>query len=127
MWSNLNIRNKILSVISVAFILITVFAINEIKSIGNAVNDWKTIQSNELLSVETGLEFKKQVQEWKNVLLRGSDPAQNKKYWDKFQAQQISTQAKVDELIAGLTDFPDQLAEAQAFKAAHQTMVTPMH
>ncbi|MCJ8313073.1 MAG: hypothetical protein HRU38_13075 [Saccharospirillaceae bacterium] len=124
MWSNLNIRNKILSVISVAFILVTIFAITELKSVGNAIGQWKTIQSNELLSVETNLEFKKQVQEWKNVLLRGSDPTQNKKYWDRFKAQQIITQQKIDELIKGLKDSPKLLSEAKAFKNAHQSMGT---
>jgi len=102
--------------------LITVFAITELRAVGSSVNEWKIIQSNKLLSAETGLAFKQQVQEWKNVLLRGKDAAQNKKNWGEFQTQRIKTQEKVDELIRGLADFPEQLAKAQAFKTAHQKM-----
>lgn len=40
----------------------------------------------------TNLNLKTQVQEWKNVLLRGSDKAQLDKYWSPFEAQEHKVQ-----------------------------------
>jgi methyl-accepting chemotaxis protein len=42
--------------------------------------------------------FKTQVQEWKNVLLRGKDPDQLDKYWNKFQKQEQQIQADIKRL-----------------------------
>src|SRR5260221_12608311 len=41
--------------------------------------------------------FKGQVQEWKNVLLRGQDPAALDKYWGQFLKQEKETIAAVRE------------------------------
>ncbi|ABC32947.1 Methyl-accepting chemotaxis protein [Hahella chejuensis KCTC 2396] len=42
--------------------------------------------------------FKIQVQEWKNVLLRGNNPDNLKKYWDRF----VETESKVQEKVAAI-------------------------
>lgn len=49
----------------------------------------------------TNLNFKTQVQEWKNVLLRGSDKAQLDKYWSQFEAQE----RKVQDLLGKLSEL----------------------
>jgi methyl-accepting chemotaxis protein-1 (serine sensor receptor) len=48
------------------------------------------------------VEFKIQVQEWKNILVRGSDPADLEKYTAAFRKSAASTLAKLDELKAQL-------------------------
>ena len=65
--------------------------------------------------------FKKQVQEWKDVLLRGSDPAALKKYRDAFEAR---AQDVDDQSVALLHSVNDpQVREMVAeFAASHQTM-----
>jgi len=51
---------------------------------------------------EANLQFKVQVQEWKNVLLRGKQPAELDKYWRQFEARQNDVQGILGEL-AGQT------------------------
>ncbi|HMY38363.1 MAG TPA: methyl-accepting chemotaxis protein [Marinagarivorans sp.] len=50
--------------------------------------------------------FKAQVQEWKNVLLRGSNPSDGQKYWQAFTEQHKKFEAKVEEAVKLLDDDP---------------------
>jgi methyl-accepting chemotaxis protein len=70
-------------------------------------------------SLEIG--FKEQVQEWKNVLLRGKDPAQLSKYWAAFQKQELKVAASAADLQARLRDGPTKASLAQ-FVDAHARM-----
>jgi methyl-accepting chemotaxis protein-1 (serine sensor receptor) len=66
------------------------------------------------------VEFKTQVQEWKNILLRGGDPEQLAKYTASFKKSGEATQAdlkSVDALLDKLgmkTDLVDQALKAHA-------------
>ncbi|ANY86245.1 Methyl-accepting chemotaxis protein CtpH [Pseudomonas putida] len=48
---------------------------------------------------EANLQFKIQVQEWKNVLLRGRQSAELDKYWQQFQAREQQVQQLLGQLI----------------------------
>jgi methyl-accepting chemotaxis protein len=63
--------------------------------------------------------FKEQVQEWKNVLLRGSDPAEIDKYWQRFQKQEKEAIGAIREARAGIRD-PQTLAKLEEFTGAHR-------
>ncbi|MBA1202094.1 methyl-accepting chemotaxis protein [Pseudomonas capeferrum] len=56
------------------------------------------LQASQLID-EANLQFKIQVQEWKNVLLRGREPAERDKYWSQFQARERQVQHLLGELI----------------------------
>ena len=47
---------------------------------------------------EANLQFKIQVQDWKNVLLRGKDPANLEKYWGQFEQQEQKVASELAEL-----------------------------
>lgn len=47
-------------------------------------------------------DFKVQVQEWKNVLLRGADDGQRDKYWDRFKKHHYNIQEQGETLMRAL-------------------------
>lgn len=47
-------------------------------------------------AIEAQFHLKGQVQEWKNVLLRGSDASARTKHFDAFSVEEAKVQAKVD-------------------------------
>ncbi len=66
-------------------------------------------------------EFKTQVQEWKNVLLRGKDPKALDKYWDAFNRQEKVVAEKVRKLGNNLPEGEGK-ALIGKFAQAHSKM-----
>lgn len=76
------------------------------------------------LALSANLEFKRQVQEWKNTLIRGADADQMSKYWGRFNDRHDTTQGHVNELIPLLNDWPELQDIAEQFLVDHTTMKT---
>ncbi|RXZ32402.1 HAMP domain-containing protein [Oxalobacteraceae bacterium CAVE-383] len=76
---------------------------------------------NEQLAASMQVRFKTQVQEWKDVLLRGKNPEQLNNYWTAFQNDEKSVAEQAAKLQTAL---PDGAARALAgdFIQAHQRM-----
>lgn len=55
-------------------------------------HDVETTRADERAVLELQLHFKTQVQEWKNILLRGGDTAALNKYWGEFEKQEQDIQ-----------------------------------
>ncbi|CAG8865489.1 Methyl-accepting chemotaxis protein CtpH [Pseudomonas fluorescens] len=81
---------------------------------------------------EANLQFKVQVQEWKNVLLRGRQPAELDKYWRQFQAREQQVQTLLGQLIdssepalkARLLELRDSHRQlGQAYQAGRQAFI----
>ena len=64
-------------------------------------------------------EFKVQVQEWKNVLLRGHNTEDRDKYWGRFQQHQDEIQAAGRDLLPKLAGFPAAQQLMQDFLSSH--------
>ena len=67
------------------------------------------------------VEFKKQVQEWKNILLRGSDTTNLIRYTSAFNREERSVVRRADALLLRTQDAP-ALALLRRFRTAHDTM-----
>jgi methyl-accepting chemotaxis protein-1 (serine sensor receptor) len=67
------------------------------------------------------IDFKTQVQEWKNVLLRGKDAKQLEKYWGAFQKHEGKVSSEIKKLEAELPDG-ELRALAGKFLQAHAAM-----
>ncbi len=104
-----SLRAQILALIGGSLLLLLVIALLCIQQLSHHVEHFGDLLDGPLsesqLVDEANLEFKIQVQEWKNVLLRGKNPEQRNKYWAQFQAQE----RKVQELLGQL-----QRASAQS-------------
>ncbi|MCG6968115.1 MAG: methyl-accepting chemotaxis protein [Chromatiaceae bacterium] len=67
------------------------------------------------------IDFKKQVQEWKNVLLRGADTKQRDKYWGKFQQQEEAIQAAGVSLLEAMP-ASEARGQVEEFLRLHKDM-----
>ena len=63
--------------------------------------------------------FKKQVQEWKNILLRGHEPPLYDKYLSQFYEEEKKTNAAMERLLPLFTGQSEARAIAQEFLEAH--------
>lgn len=107
-WIAHSIRNKLLLITGGGTVLLLAAAL-----LGIAMS-WKSIQlfehdvearradQNQILG--TQMDFKIQVQEWKNVLLRGNDPAALEKYWAQFEKHESRVTEKIEALLQKVKD-----------------------
>ena len=58
-------------------------------------------------SRQAQVQFKRQVQEWKNVLLRGADPAMRSHYYDAFSGAELRTARALGEVQTQLQSIGD--------------------
>ncbi len=71
------------------------------------------------LSLSAQVHFKKQVQEWKDILLRGWDPVQYETYLTQFAAQEQQVSAAMTRLVELLAPNPPAQQTAKGFLRAH--------
>ncbi|MDY7800782.1 methyl-accepting chemotaxis protein, partial [Aeromonas caviae] len=82
-----------------------------------------TLQESTLVD-RANLEFKSQVQEWKNVLLRGKDPEALTKYWTRFEEQERAVNQTLAQLsqLAGQWQDQELVAQVRSLSDEHQKL-----
>jgi methyl-accepting chemotaxis protein len=96
-----------------------IFALNQsINAYGTTVQD---NVANERMVSATLVAFKLQVQEWKDTLLRGKDPAQLDKYWSAFQTREKTVGALAADLRTKLPEGESRTL-IERFAIAHASM-----
>jgi methyl-accepting chemotaxis protein len=78
-------------------------------------------QSHERDVADLLVNFKIQVQEWKDTLLRGKNPEAFKKHWGAFEAREVDVSKGADRLSRNIPDAETAQLVVQ-FVAAHHTM-----
>ena len=100
-----SLGKRLLTVVGGGFGILVVAALIGFSVLGGHVNNLRQgLQLNSDLGDLT-TSFKTQVQEWKNVLLRGSDSEQRSKYWSQFNNEADAVQASGRELEKHLREF----------------------
>ncbi|MFY0664466.1 MAG: methyl-accepting chemotaxis protein [Natronospirillum sp.] len=124
-WVNRSLFNKLLAIIIGGCLLILIAGDYYFQRVNHSINQYNQLISSEI-AIERQIslmsnEFKTQIQEWKNVLLRGHDPAQLDRYWTSFQAQERRVQEIGANVLPLMADGPEKQL-VQEFLQAHRTM-----
>ncbi|MFH0022607.1 methyl-accepting chemotaxis protein [Pseudomonas fluorescens] len=97
-----SLRAQMLALLSGSLLAMLLIALACFHFLSNGVQSYSQLLAGPLhtsqLIDEANLQFKVQVQEWKNVLLRGKQPADLAKYWGQFEDRQRDVQKILGEL-----------------------------
>lgn len=91
-----SLRAQILSLLGGSLLAMLLIALACFHFLSASVQSYRSLldgplQTSQLID-EANVQFKVQVQEWKNVLLRGKQPQDMEKYWGQFQDRQREVQ-----------------------------------
>lgn len=116
---------KIPLAFATALMLMFAGALYGIFALNQSIDTYRTVVAdnvaNERMVSETLVAFKLQVQEWKDTLLRGKDPAKLQKYWTAFQTREATVNKLADELKRKLPEG-DTRTLVERFSSAHLAM-----
>lgn len=73
-------------------------------------------------ALETKVEFKTQVQEWKNILLRGAQPADFDRYLASFEKHETAVQTGFVSVKTKLSSLSLEVSNIDTLSAAHRSL-----
>ncbi|UXV18530.1 methyl-accepting chemotaxis protein [Pseudomonas fluorescens] len=117
------LRAQILSLLSGSLLAILLIALACFNFLSNGVQSYRSLIDGPLLTSqlidEANLQFKVQVQEWKNVLLRGKQPQDLEKYWGQFQDRQRDVQGILTRLVSQTQNDPGLSRRIDSLRQEH--------
>ena len=118
-----SLRAQILSLLSGSLLAILLIALACFNFLSNGVQSYRSLIDGPLLTSqlidEANLQFKVQVQEWKNVLLRGKQPQDLEKYWGQFQDRQRDVQGILTRLVSQTQNDPGLSRRIDSLRQEH--------
>ncbi len=98
-----SLRGQFLLLLSGSLLLVLLTALACFYFLSGALNDYNKLLNGPIqqatLANDANLEFKIQVQEWKNVLLRGKDSASLDKHWEQFEEQEHKVHSILEQML----------------------------
>ncbi|GAB7533140.1 methyl-accepting chemotaxis protein [Pseudomonas sp. 3A(2025)] len=121
-----SLRLQILALLGVSLALLLVIALACFYLLSNNVRDYRGLLDGPLrasqLIDEANLQFKIQVQEWKNVLLRGKVVADRDRYWAQFEKQEQEVQTALGKLGAWPGIDAASKGQVERLRQEHRTL-----
>src|SRR4030095_1920697 len=91
MFANLSVRARLASLLIFVNVLLLAsagyawYAISRLNGqLDHTIKEHKDVEAATMLAHRAQLDFKFQVQEWKDTIIRGNDPALYEKHWKAF-------------------------------------------
>ncbi|WP_172203625.1 methyl-accepting chemotaxis protein [Niveibacterium sp. COAC-50] len=127
----MSLRNKLLLLAAIgaaALVFLSGYALWQFRTVSNQLHHSlgsMKVATRLLLEVDgANLAFKTQVQEWKNILIRGNDAAQHDKYLKQFGEEEEKVAAHLKSAGADLQAFGMDPKLAERVLAEHQQLGT---
>ncbi|AMR68148.1 methyl-accepting chemotaxis protein [Aquipseudomonas alcaligenes] len=121
-----SLRAQILALLGGSLALILITALACFSFLSGGMQAYRGLLEGPLetsrLIDSANVEFKIQVQEWKNVLLRGQDSDSLNKYWSQFEAQERKVQDILGELAVLASDDAALKSQVERLRSEHQTL-----
>ncbi|VVO76877.1 Methyl-accepting chemotaxis protein CtpH [Pseudomonas fluorescens] len=121
-----SLRAQILALLSGSLLAVLLIALACFHFLSNGVQSYSQLIAGPLhtsqLIDEANLQFKVQVQEWKNVLLRGKQPADLAKYWSQFEDRQRDVQSILGELASQKGIEPSLKTRIERLREEHRQL-----
>lgn len=121
-----SLRLQILAMLGGSLVLVLLIALACFHFLSNNVQSYRgllegPVHASQLVD-EANLQFKIQVQEWKNVLLRGKASADRDRFWGQFEEQEGLVQAALGKLtqVQGVSE--STLSQVQKLISEHKTL-----
>ncbi|PKM28884.1 MAG: methyl-accepting chemotaxis protein [Gammaproteobacteria bacterium HGW-Gammaproteobacteria-11] len=103
-----SLRAQTLTLLGASLALMLLISLLSLLSLSGGLRTYQALLDGPLASSmlinETNVAFKSQVQEWKNVLLRGGSTEERDRYWKQFQEQEQQVQALLSRAVAVTND-----------------------
>jgi methyl-accepting chemotaxis protein len=121
-----SLRAQILTLLGGSLALILVTALACFSFLSSGIQSYRglldgPVESSRLIDA-ANVEFKIQVQEWKNVLLRGQDSANLQRYWSQFEEQERKVQDTLAKLARVAAADPALKQQVERLRSEHQAL-----
>ena len=121
-----SLRAQILALLGGSLLLTVIIALACFTFLSGGIQNYRglldgPLQESQLVD-QANLEFKSQVQEWKNVLIRGKDQAAQDKHWGQFEEQERNVQSILGDLIAKTGHDVGLRNQVEKLRGEHQAL-----
>ncbi|WP_419735325.1 methyl-accepting chemotaxis protein [Pseudomonas sp. COR18] len=121
-----SLRAQILALLSGSLLAMLLIALTCFHFLSNGIRDYRELIGGPLLASqlvdEANLRFKEQVQEWKNVLLRGKQSQDLNQYWRQFEDRQRDVQEILGRLAAQPAIDSSLKAQVERLREEHRQL-----